>query len=337
MKTIFEALRAALDRHEPAVLCTIVASSGSSPRGAGAKMAVFADGSTLGTIGGGAVEHKSLAYAQNLLGSGGTALTHTFRLSPNEVQDIGMICGGNVTVAFQVLDEAARPVLDAILEALTCADEDVWLITPVQEGSAWSLGLWDQAHGLRFADTLPMEDLRPLLLSRGILRKEAPAFYVEPLVQAGVVYLFGGGHVGKALCPVLTQVGFRVVLFDDRPQAALPERFPQAHRIILGDYRHIFDHITITNRDYVVIMTPGHQSDFELLAQVLTTPAAYVGCIGSRHKVAATRERLAGLGFSQADMDRVHSPIGLPIGGETPEEIAISIAAEMIAHRSGKL
>ena len=128
-----------------------------------------------------------------------------------------------------------------------------------------------------------------------------------------------------------------MVLFDDRPQAAVPEQFPQAIRIILGDYRHIFDHITITGRDYVVIMTPGHQSDFEVLSQVLTTPATYVGCIGSRHKVAATRERLAGLGFSQADMDRVHSPIGLPIGGETPEEIAISIAAEMIAHRSGKL
>ena len=202
---------------------------------------------------------------------------------------------------------------------------------------SWSLGLWDAVHGLRFADALSMEELRPLLLSRGVLRKEAPSFYVEPLVQAGVVYLFGGGHVGKALCPVLTQVGFRVVLYDDRPQAALPEQFPQAVRIVLGDYRHIFDHITITDRDYVVIMTPGHQSDFELLAQVLTTPAAYVGCIGSKHKVAATREKLAALDFSEADMDRVHSPIGLPIGGETPEEIAISIAAEMIAHRSGRL
>lgn len=337
MKALFEALRAALARDERAVLCTIVASSGSSPRGEGAKMAVFADGTTTGTIGGGAVEHKSQEYARELLRSGGASLVHAFRLSPNEVQDIGMICGGNVTVAFQVLDAAALPVLDAIVEALTHCDEDIWLITPVQEGLPWSLGLWDAAHGLRFADALSTEDLRPLLLSRGVLRKEAPAFYVEPLVQAGVVYLFGGGHVGKALCPVLTQVGFRVVLYDDRPQAALPEQFPQAVRIVLGDYRHIFDHITITDRDYVVIMTPGHQSDFELLAQVLTTPAAYVGCIGSKHKVAATREKLAALGFSEADMDRVHSPIGLPIGGETPEEIAISIAAEMIAHRSGRL
>ena len=337
MKALFEALRAALVRGERAVLCTIVASSGSSPRGEGAKMAVFADGTALGTIGGGAVERKSQEYARELLRSGGGTLVHAFRLSPNEVQDIGMICGGNVTVAFQVLDAAALPVLDAVLEALTRSDRDVWLITPVQEGLSWSLGLWDAVHGLRFADALSMEELRPLLLSRGVLRKEAPAFYVEPLVQAGVVYLFGGGHVGKALCPVLTQVGFRVVLYDDRPQAALPEQFPQAVRIVLGDYRHIFDHITITDRDYVVIMTPGHQSDFELLAQVLTTPAAYVGCIGSKHKVAATREKLAALGFSEADMDRVHSPIGLPIGGETPEEIAISIAAEMIAHRSGKL
>lgn len=337
MKELFEALRAALDRGEGAVLCTIVASSGSAPRGAGAKMAVFADGACRGTIGGGAVERKSQEYAQELLRSGGASLVHAFRLSPNEVQDIGMICGGNVTVAFQVLDAAALPVLDAIVEALTRCDEDVWLITPVQEGLSWSLGLYDASHGLRFADALSMEDLRPMLLSRGVLRKEAPSFYVEPLVQAGVVYLFGGGHVGKALCPVLSQVGFRLVLYDDRPQAAVPEQFPQAVRIVLGDYRHIFDHITITDRDYVVIMTPGHQSDFELLAQVLTTPAPYIGCIGSRRKAAAARERLAELGFPPAELDRVHSPIGLPIGGETPAEIAISIAAQLIAHRSGRL
>ncbi|WP_294512411.1 XdhC/CoxI family protein [uncultured Intestinimonas sp.] len=337
MKELFEALRAALDRGEGAVLCTIVASSGSAPRGAGAKMAVFADGACRGTIGGGAVERKSQEYAQELLRSGGASLVHAFRLSPNEVQDIGMICGGNVTVAFQVLDAAALPVLDAIVEALTRCDEDVWLITPVQEGLSWSLGLYDASHGLRFADALSMEDLRPMLLSRGVLRKEAPSFYVEPLVRAGVVYLFGGGHVGRELCPLLAHVGFRVVLFDDRPQAALPQRFPQASRVILGDYRRIFDHITVTDRDYVVIMTPGHQSDFELLAQVLTTPAPYIGCIGSRRKAAAARERLAELGFPPAELDRVHSPIGLPIGGETPAEIAISIAAQLIAHRSGRL
>lgn len=236
-----------------------------------------------------------------------------------------------------MLRAAALPAVEAVLEALDRPEEDAWLITPVEEGLAGGLGLYDGAHGPRFAVPLSPEALRPLLQSRGVLRKESPACYVEPLVQAGVVYLFGGGHVGRELCPVLAHVGFRVVLFDDRPQAALPQRFPQASRVILGDYRRIFDHITITDRDYVVIMTPGHQSDFEVLSQVLATPASYVGCIGSRHKVAATRERLAGLGFSPADMDRVHSPIGLPIGGETPAEIAISIAAEMIAHRSGRL
>ena len=335
MKELFDALRAALDRGEKAVLCTIVASSGSAPRGAGAKMAVFADGSALGTIGGGAVEHKSLEYALDLLRSGGSARVHAFRLTPNEVQDIGMICGGNVTVAFQVLDRTALPLVEGVLDALSQVGEDVWLVTPVEADLPWGLGLWDRTHGLRFSAGPDPELLRPMLLRRGVLRKESPSFYVEPLVQAGVVYLFGGGHVGRGLCPVLSHVGFRVVLFDVRPQAAVPERFPQAVRIILGDYKGIFHHVATTERVYVVIMTPGHQSDFEILSQVLTTPATYVGCIGSRHKVAATRQKLAELGFTPADMDRVHSPIGLPIGGETPEEIAISIAAEMIAHRSG--
>ena len=178
MKELFEALRAALDRGEGAVLCTIVASSGSAPRGAGAKMAVFADGGSRGTIGGGAVEARSQGYALDLLRSGGESLVHAFDLTPNEVQDIGMICGGKVTVAFQVLRAAALPAVEAFLEALDRPEEDAWLITPVEEGLAGGLGLYDRARGPRFAVPLSPEALRPLLRSRGVLRKESPACYV---------------------------------------------------------------------------------------------------------------------------------------------------------------
>ena len=93
----------------------------------------------------------------------------------------------------------------------------------------------------------------------------------------------------------------------------------------------------LTAEDYVVIMTPGHQADYEVLAQALRTPAKYIGCIGSRKKIAATRERLLADGFSPAEIGRVHAPIGLPIGGETPAEVAVSVAAQLIACRSGRL
>ena len=161
--------------------------------------------------------------------------------------------------------------------------------------------------------------------------------FVEPIVRAGRVYLFGAGHVGRALAPVLRYVGFEVTVYDNRAELANAEHFPMAHEIIVGDFCRIFEKVSLTADDYAVVMTPGHQADYEILEQVLRTPASYIGCIGSRKKVALTREKLAAAGFSQQDIDRVHAPIGLPILAETPEEIAISVAAEMIRHRAEHL
>ena len=176
-----------------------------------------------------------------------------------------------------------------------------------------------------------------MLLSNAFTKKGDPGYYIEPLTQAGHAYIFGGGHVGTALAPVLASVGFRVVIYDNRPDFAKPDHYPSAEQVILGDYLDIGAHLTLTENDYVCIMTPGHQADREVLLQALRSPATYIGCIGSRKKVALTRERLAAAGFSQQDIDRVHAPIGLPILAETPEEIAISVAAEMIRHRAEHL
>ena len=148
------------------------------------------------------------------------------------------------------------------------------------------------------------------------------------------MYIFGGGHVGKALAPVLDKIGFNVTVYDYRPGLVTKENTPGAKEIIIGDYSDIFSKVTITPYDYVVIMTPGHQADFEVLNQILKTPATYIGCIGSRTKVAATTKRLKDAGYTDKDISRIHSPIGLPIMAQTPDEIAISIAAELIKHRA---
>ena len=162
---------------------------------------------------------------------------------------------------------------------------------------------------------------------------------IAPLLQigCGVTALIGGGHVGKALVPVLATVGFPVVVFDNRETLAKIENYPAARAVIFGDFGNIYEKVTLTANDYAVIMTPGHCADFEILAQVLKSDASYIGCIGSKHKVAKTRELLTTQGFTDADIARIHSPIGLPILAETPEEIAISIAAEMIGHRAKRL
>ena len=173
-----------------------------------------------------------------------------------------------------------------------------------------------------------------MLRARAVYREGEESWYVEPVSRAGRVYIFGGGHVGRALVPVLAGVEFRVTVFDNRPDFAKQEAYPDADCVILGDYQDIREKVCIGPEDYVVIMTPGHQADREVLLQAMRSPATYIGCIGSRGKVAKTRERLRGDGFTEAEIDRVHAPIGLPILAETPEEIAISIAAEMIEHRA---
>ena len=334
MIQLFETMKSALERRENVVLCSILASSGSAPRGAGAKMAVFQNGQTLGTIGGGAVERIAAQQAMDLFRTG-ASYCQAFCLAPNQVNDIGMICGGSVTVYFRFFDhENARDLelVKTILELLA-SGQDAWLISRMEQGKITAMGTFDEAHGLRFAE-LDETMLRPWLTSSAVYRKGEPSYYVEPISRAGRVYIFGGGHVGKALAPVLANVGFRVAVFDNREDFAKPENYPTAEQVIFADFSDIYSHITLTPDDYVVIMTPGHQADYQVLEQALRSQTRYIGCIGSRHKIARTQQLLREAGISEEKIHSVHSPIGLAIGAETPAEIAISIAAEMIQCRA---
>ena len=243
--------------------------------------------------------------------------------------------GGSVTVYFRFFDhENARDLelVKTILELLA-SGQDAWLISRMEQGKITAMGTFDEARGLRFAE-LDEAMLRPWLTSSAVYRKGEPSYYVEPISRAGRVYIFGGGHVGKALAPVLANVGFRVAVFDNREDFAKPENYPAAEQVIFGDYYHIDARVHITERDYVAIMTPGHQADREVLLQAMRSPACYVGCIGSRHKLAATYKYLMENGIPEAELSRIHAPIGITIFAETPEEIAISIAAELIRHRA---
>lgn len=337
MKTLFRAMAQTLEAGQDTVLCSILASSGSTPRGAGAKMAVFEDGSTLGTIGGGAVELAAARQAFQVFTTGESYLKG-FCLSPNEVEDIGMICGGNVTVYYQFLDHKRPEDLSFVQRVCQLLEEDTdaWLVSRLEGGKVVGAGIFDRDRGLQFMDRSEEAALLPHLKYRSIYLKGQSSCYIEPIVQKGQVYIFGGGHVGRALAPVLRDIDFRVTVYDNRPQLAQPGQFPAEIGFILGDYRDIGAHITLTQSDYVVIMTPGHQADYEVLEQALRTPATYVGCIGSRHKVAATQARLLQAGLTRADLERIHSPIGLEIGADTPKEIAISVAAQLIAHRAAR-
>ena len=211
MERLFHQIRDALMRNEDLVLCTIIASSGSTPRGSGAKMAVFADGSTLGTVGGGAVEYESIQLAKRAL-QDKTTFTHGFNLSPNQTADIGMICGGQVVVYIQFFkggDEKAIRLFSAITE-LFQQRKNTWLVTQISEGCARQMGVYSREEGLRFMDEDTHErDILPLVRPRAMLRMGDPGYYVEPLTTAGFVYVFGGGHVAQELVPVLARIDLR--------------------------------------------------------------------------------------------------------------------------------
>jgi len=263
--------------------------------------------------------------ALEVLNSGKTYL-RSFDLVPEQVASIGMICGGRVTIHYQIISKFDLPILYRMRDALQ-KDENSWIFLQIRDGIV---------EDFRIVCANEADD-ESLFASGAVLKKEEPLRYAEPLMRAGRTYVFGGGHVGQALVPVLAKVGFRVTVFDNREHLATKEHFPDAEEVIFGDYNDIYSKVNLTKNDFVVIMTPGHQSDYALLEQVLRTQTRYVGCIGSRHKIAKTQAMLREAGIEENRIASVHSPIGLPILAETPDEIAISIAAQMIQCRAETL
>lgn len=343
MDTFYTTLTQKIARGEQAVLALIIENYGSAPRGAGAAMAAYADGSFTGTVGGGAVEYMAQKMCTDALKERRSFL-HFFNLSPNEEADLGMVCGGNVLIFFQFLDGASSELKSAAAKLLALQDSGtkLWSILHITEGGTWQGGIADaKGEILLHVGQLPSAeaDLSELLQKCPVLRKEESSkWFAQPLSGQGNVYIFGAGHVARHLLPELRRVFFDCILYDDRKDFANPDLFPYANRIIVSNFDSIQDMISIDSEDYVVIMTRGHLYDYEVLKMALRTGARYIGMIGSRHKISATFTRLISEdGFTYKDVKRVYTPIGLDIGGETPEEIAVGVAAQMIAVRNGKL
>lgn len=327
MKEFLCALRAHLQGGQPAVLCTILESSGSTPRGAGTMMAVLPDGSILGTVGGGSVEYAAIARALRRFDESGDALEH-YTLSSGQAADLGMICGGNQSLYFRLL-RPADAELFARAAALYDQRTDSWLVTRLCPGGEGELDLYTREGFLygRFdapdAASLPR---RKPLLENGV--------FIQPLSRSEMVYVFGGGHVSRALVPLLATVDFSVTVYDDRPEFAAPEAFPTAQGVLCAPYDALFDHIDPQPNDYAVVMTRGHEGDYLVQKQLLSRPLHYIGVIGSRRKAATQRQALLSDGFDEAALSVIRSPVGLSIGAQTPAEIAVSVAAELIKLRS---
>ena len=331
MRELFSAWERALRGGQPAVLVTVTASSGSTPGGAGARMLVGERGLLAGTIGGGEVEYRCLSIARELLGTGRPALRQ-FSLSQEDNAQLGMVCGGQVQVHFLPVPPGDRAMLALCRRALEYFETSTpfWLLTPLDGENAPILWSPRQEEGPDLPPTVT-DQLGPQSLC---LSWEGQTWFAEQLQRPGVVYIFGGGHVAQALVPVLAPLDFPCVVLEDREEFTGPELFPLARESRVIDLGDILRQVAITGEDYVCIMTRGHENDLLVQQQVLRTPARYIGLIGSARKAAISFAHLRKMGFAEEDLARIVTPIGLPIGGRSPQEIAISIAAQLIQYRS---
>lgn len=332
---LIEALKSYIDEKIPVVLLTIYERAGSAPRGAGAHMIVGEKGRLFGTIGGGAVEYEAEQRALQVLQEQQSCRAHYY-LKQNEIQDLGMVCGGEVDVAFTYLDPKRASTLANLKFCLQLQkqEETAWLILELTDefgGDYAFYGRKSGCCGMAVPDTV----VDQMISAYGTVQTQDRIYYYERLTQPGRVYIFGGGHVAQALVPALSAVDFSCVILEDREEFCKPELFPKAERVMKIDMQHISDFVEITEEDYVCVMTRGHKDDTIVQEQILRTPAKYIGVIGSRKKKAAVFQALKNAGLTDADLARVTTPIGLEIQAETPAEIAVSITAQMILVRAG--
>jgi len=241
------------------VLCTIVKSTGSTPRHSNSKMIVFPDGHIEGTIGGGELEKRVIAESLAAFKDGNSRLIKYDYIDPTK-GDVG-VCGGSVEV------------------------------------------------------------------------------FMEPILSQPTLIVIGSGHVGKALAHLANWLNFRVVIADDREEFCSPDFIPDANERICAPAYQIPGKLTTSEHSYIVLTTRGNDLDIEMLPELLTKKWYYLGIIGSIRRWKATQKALLEKGIDQAALDKVHSPIGLELNAETPEEIAVSIMAEIIMlrnHGTGK-
>ena len=308
MREIWKGLLALLERGEDAVLVTVASAQGSTPRGAGAQLLAGRDGLAAGTVGGGPGEAQVLALAAELLEQGRSAV-RTLELCHGG--ELDSVCGGEQTVLLQFVprDAAAWRTLAREVLARLEAHRGGGLVLETGADPA----LLEETPGC------PVWDGRRLTL---------------PLPVGERVVIFGGGHCALALAPVLRSVGFRVAVFDDRPEFASAERFPEAETVVCHDYTDIAGGLELTVEDYAVVMTSGHSHDLEVENQLLRRPLRYVGVMGSRTKTAYVNGKLREMGVPEEAIQKVHTPIGTAIKAVTPEEIAVSITGELIYERA---
>jgi xanthine dehydrogenase accessory factor len=313
----------------PGVFCSVVAARGSTPQKPGAAMLVYGDGSQAGTLGGGCVEAEVKRLAlQALNETPSVPRIHTFMLDDDYGWDDGLICGGRLTVLAEPISDATAQYYSAMADL-------------ARGDAAWSEAIaLENNRGGYGAGARSLFDAEGTLIASlngpTIPVSQADGFAVLQTPARIKLLIVGGGHVGKAVAQLASEVGFEIWVLDDRDSCVTSERFPTATRRLVGDVGRTLQSLKseITPATFALIVTRGHNNDEEALYHLATTPARYIGMIGSRRKVRLIFDDLEAKGIAKEALERVHAPVGFEIGSQSVAEIAVSIVAELIACRN---
>ena len=297
-------------------LATVARTRGSTPVPAGTKMLVGADGRLVGSVGGGCVEAEVIGAALDAQKQQRPALL-THHLNADLAGDLGLSCGGTVDIFVEPIlsDESYVRVLDAAAAA--------------EHGLVRTAVHWDTTGSVKTFE--PRGPAGHALPAAALTRDGR--FVEERLAPAPRVFVFGAGHVGAAIAHAAAAAGFRVVVIDDRAEYADPARFGAGIVTLAGEVESALERYPLSAADAVVIATRGHRNDALILERIATSPAGYVGLLGSRRKKAVVSKALTAAGVPAKSLRRVRVPVGVAIGAVTPEEIAVSVVAELIAWR----
>lgn len=327
---MYEIVENYLKNGKVGAIATVISRNGSAPRDVGAKMFVGEDGKIYGTIGGGNLEHRVYKQAMSTMGTEKPEIIH-IRMDSEEVASDGMICGGDVDVFLEPVNERhfelyshlgqlKRMGLNGVL--VTQFNGEKYFKTAIEENEEIS------------GDDIAEEDKKVFLKHiRDTDICTEDGVIIEALHISPPLYIFGAGHVSQFIAKIAKMVGFYVVVIDDRGEFANKERFPDADEILVESFYDVFNHLKFTGNEFVVIVTRGHQYDRDVLIESLKKDTRYIGMIGSKRKVKMVLEHMKEIGFDPEAVDKVYSPIGVSISAETPQEIAVSIVAELIKVR----
>ena len=301
------------------VLLVVATSSGSSPGRAGHKMAVAEDGEMTGSIGGGVMEVNLVEEAKAEFAKSWNASDQRSRLRIQEHRKqsnhpSGMICSGQQTIIFTRLNGSDRGAVSTIISDIEIGDGP-WISITENGLRTWPDASEPQNRPLPFFETL-----------------EAVFTYTDKLDRKNELVIVGGGHCALALSELMSKLDFRIRIFDDRPDLNTIDKnkFVDA-LVILNEYTNMSGYFGPDNDAYVVVMTLGYKTDAIVIRQLLDKDFKYFGVLGSKAKMATLFRELFDEGYSRERLDRIRTPIGIPINSHSPEEIAVSIAAEIIS------